>query len=88
MANHPRQCGCGNYDAAGYCSSNTLIFCARSSLLRADLAAARRQWLKEVIHDTDQYARRQESDFLVDKNHEGERIDFHALRTPAGFVRC
>ena len=35
----PRQCGCGNVAAPGYCcstnsSSNLLIFCARSSLLR------------------------------------------------------
>jgi len=36
----PRQCGCGNVAAPGYCcstnsSSNPLIFCARSGLQRA-----------------------------------------------------
>lgn len=46
----------------------------------ADLADARRAWLTAVRHDLEEYARREQSDFLVKVNHEGEVLDFHSLR--------
>ena len=55
-----------------------------AAMLRADLAEARKQWLKEAIDDPQEYARREGSDFLTDENHEGELIDFHALRHTCG----
>ena len=55
-----------------------------AAMLRADLAEARKQWLKEAIEDPQEYAQRKESDFLTDVNHEGELIDFHALRHTCG----
>ncbi|GIW96962.1 MAG: hypothetical protein KatS3mg111_0295 [Pirellulaceae bacterium] len=53
-------------------------------MLRDDLAEARRLWAAEAIEDPQEYARRQESDFLAAENHEGESIDFHALRHTCG----
>jgi len=55
-----------------------------ADMLRADLAAARQQWLDEVKHDAEARAKRVESDFLASENHEGEIIDFHALRHSCG----
>ena len=55
-----------------------------AEMLRADLAEARKQWLDEVKHDPDACAKRQESDFLAIKNHEGEVLDFHAMRHTTG----
>ena len=55
-----------------------------AEMLRADLANARRAWLKAVQHDPEGYARRQESDFLCPLNHEGESLDFHSLRHTCG----
>jgi len=37
-----------------------------------------------VKHDTDAGAKRQKSDFLAVANHEGETLDFHALRHTCG----
>ena len=34
--------------------------------------------------DPQEYSQRQQSDFLTDTNHEGERIDFHSLRHTCG----
>ena len=47
-----------------------------AAMLRADLADARRAWLKDAKGDPDQYARREQSDFLKDTNHDGEHADF------------
>jgi integrase len=53
-------------------------------MLRGDLAEARKAWLKKARQDPDEYARREESDFLRDANHEGEVADFHSLRHTCG----
>ena len=53
-------------------------------MLRDDLAEARKQWLSEAKDDPQEYAQRQQSDFLTDTNHEGEMIDFHSLRHTCG----
>jgi integrase len=55
-----------------------------ADMLRADLAAARTQWLNEVKHDPEARAKRAESDFLAIKNEQGESLDFHALRHTTG----
>jgi integrase len=55
-----------------------------ASMLRADLAAARSRWFDEVKHDPNERARREESDFLVAKNDQGEALDFHAMRHTCG----
>ncbi len=55
-----------------------------ADMLRADLAAARQQWLDEVKHDPYASAKRSESDFLAATNHQGEVLDFHALRHSCG----
>ncbi len=52
-------------------------------MLRTDLAEARGAWLKEAKDDPQEFARRKQSDFLSDVNHDGEIADFHSLRTPA-----
>ena len=52
--------------------------------MRADLAEARTIWLKESVHDPDEYARREQSDFLLDTNYEGESNDFHCFRNTCG----
>jgi hypothetical protein len=53
-------------------------------MLRGDLAEARKQWLDEVKHDPKAHAARPESDFLAVGNHDGEILDFHALRHTTG----
>jgi len=53
-------------------------------MLRDDLSDARSRWLGSSKSDPQLYAQRQESDFLVDVNHEGEMIDFHSLRHTCG----
>ena len=55
-----------------------------AAMLRADLAAARKQWLDEVKHDPEARAKRAESDFLAVKNDQGESLDFHSLRHSCG----
>jgi len=55
-----------------------------AEMLRADLADARREWLKAARHDAQERARRADSDFLAAVNHEGENLDFHALRHTCG----
>ncbi len=49
-------------------------------MLKADLKAARAEWLKAAEDDKAEHKRRQASDFLKYKNAEGEVIDFHAYR--------
>jgi len=53
-------------------------------MLRDDLAAARKAWIKEAKEDPDEYTRREADDFLTDVNHEGEMTDFHCLRHTCG----
>jgi len=53
-------------------------------MLRADLADAREAWLDDANRDPKEYARRKQSDFLLETNQEGEVLDFHALRHTCG----
>jgi len=53
-------------------------------MFRGDLADSRNAWLQEARNDPDEYCRREQSDFLADTNHNGERIDFHSLRHTCG----
>jgi len=55
-----------------------------TEMLRADLADARREWLEAARHDAQEHARRADSDFLAPVDHEGENLDFHALRHTCG----
>ncbi len=55
-----------------------------AEMLRADLGDARQAWMKETVCDLDEQARRRESDFLVHKDAQGRRLDFHALRYTTG----
>jgi integrase len=55
-----------------------------ASMLRVDLAEARKRWIHEALNDPTEYAKRVESDFLAEANHEGKVIDFHALRHTCG----
>ena len=53
-------------------------------MLRDDLAVARAKWMHEAKRDPQEFARRQQSDFLADTNHEGEITDFHCFRHTCG----
>jgi integrase len=55
-----------------------------AAMVRADLEVARKAWLDAARHDAQELARRQESDFLAAKNHQGESFDFHAFRHTCG----
>ena len=55
-----------------------------AEMIREDLAVARADWLKEAKDDPDEFSRRDKSDFLTVTNHEGESLDFHALRHTCG----
>ena len=50
---------------------------------RKDLTPARKAWLAELKH-----AKRTETDFLSPVNHDGKRLDFHALRHTCGAWFC
>ncbi len=52
---------------------------ATARMLRSDLAAARKHWIGLAGNDVEQQWR-QEGDFLVYKNSDGEVVDFHATR--------
>jgi integrase len=54
-----------------------------ADMLRDDLTAARKAWLK-AAPDADERMRREQSDFLAIENHDGEVLDFHALRHTCG----
>ena len=54
-----------------------------ADMLRADLADARQAWL-DAAGDADEYQRREQSDFLSEVNHDGQALDFHALRHTCG----
>lgn len=55
-----------------------------AQMLREDLARARQAWLEEANEGSEERRRREESDFLAVKNHEGETLDFHSLRHTCG----
>ena len=55
-----------------------------AAMLRADLAEARRQWLTEAKLEPTERLKREQSDFLAEVNHDGQRLDFHALRHTCG----
>jgi hypothetical protein len=40
--------------------------------------------MNEVRHDPEALAKREESDFLAHRNHEGKSFDFHCLRYTCG----
>jgi len=48
-------------------------------MIRRDLQAARRAWLAEAENEQDRQQREQ-TDFLLYRNHEGLYADFHSLR--------
>lgn len=52
-------------------------------VLKKDLEAARKQWIKEA-KTVDEVAKRTASDFLCQESHEKKRLDFHALRYTCG----
>lgn len=55
-----------------------------ASMLRDDLAAARTAWVKAAQQDSDEIKKRQQSDFLLAVNHDGQALDFHSLRHTCG----
>jgi integrase len=55
-----------------------------ATMLRPDLDAARRAWLMVAENDPEERLRREQSDFLAVVNHDGEALDFHALRHTCG----
>ncbi len=55
-----------------------------ASMLRSDLHPARQEWIKAAKNDPEERLRREQSDFLADVNHDGEHLDFHALRHTCG----
>jgi len=53
-------------------------------MIRADLADARKSWIKESRKDPEEHGRREATDFLAERNHDGEVFDFHSLRHTCG----
>jgi integrase len=54
-----------------------------AAMLRDDLAEARQAWLAEA-GDKAERKQREQSDFLAVANHDGGKLDFHALRHTCG----
>ena len=54
-----------------------------AKMFKADLVDARRAWL-DAAHGPDERLRREQSDFLAARNHDGEMADFHTLRHTMG----
>ena len=52
-------------------------------MIRDDLAVARTAWVKSA-KGADERQRREQSDFLQVKNHDGQILDFHSLRHTCG----
>ncbi len=50
-----------------------------ADMLRADLAAARAEWIQDA-QQAQELARREQSDFLAETDREGHVVDFHGLR--------
>ncbi len=57
---------------------------ATAAMLRADLADAREAWITEAGADAAERVRREGSDFLASEDHDGQVVDFHALRHTCG----
>ena len=55
-----------------------------AAMLLADVAAARSAWLKAAADDSVERLRREQCDFLQERNDKGEVLDFHALRHTCG----
>jgi integrase len=55
-----------------------------AAMLRADLADARKEWIKLAQNDPHEHLRREQGDFLAPVSHEGEILDFHSLRHTCG----
>jgi len=55
-----------------------------SAMFKRDVRAARSAWLKAAKNAPEERERRDRSNFLIDVNHTGERLDFHALRHTCG----
>jgi len=53
-----------------------------ASMLRADLASSREAWLKQA--PAEERLARDQSDFLLAVDHDGRKLDFHALRHTCG----
>ena len=51
-----------------------------AAMIREDLAAARAAWLEEVRRDPEELVCREQSDFLAERNHDGEIVDFQLRR--------
>ncbi|MEL6898745.1 MAG: tyrosine-type recombinase/integrase, partial [Planctomycetota bacterium] len=54
-----------------------------ADMIRSDLGAARQAYLDASLSSSERQ-QREKSDFLLAENHDGERIDFHALRHTCG----
>ena len=55
-----------------------------ADMIRDDLADARKAWIKAAKQDPAERLKREQRDFLAATNHEGEVMDFHALRHTCG----
>jgi integrase len=55
-----------------------------ATMLRADLDAAREEWVREAGNDPSELARREGSAFLKAVDHDGRILDFHSLRHTCG----
>ena len=53
-------------------------------MLRTDLEGARRKWLEACKSNPEERVLREQSDFLLAENYEGESLDFHSLRHTCG----
>lgn len=54
-----------------------------AEMFHADLADARKEWLNST-KNPEERIKREQSDFLLATNHEGEKADFHSLRHTCG----
>ena len=55
-----------------------------ADMLRKDLAEARSAFLETARDNPGLHTERDESDFLLERNHDGEVLDFHSLRHTCG----
>ena len=53
-------------------------------MIRHDFRNARNLWHINAIRDPHEYMRREQSDFLIATNYEGEIIEFHTLLHTSG----
>ncbi len=55
-----------------------------ATMLRHDLADARQAWIDDSRDNADERCKREASDYLSAENHDGHKLDFHALRHTCG----